>query len=183
MPGAAYGAAYGAGHPGNLLDRFLARLIDSLIVGIPTGIVVGILTFAADSWLLSGLVGIAPRLARGVQQGANTSALQLAFRLIVLFQAALLAPVIVWATPIADLLFGAEFSESADVLRWLAPFVFLSGLAPLVSLSEPALSRHLRILGDAGLVAAKRDGYYVLYRLESAAIDRLGAELRRFLAG
>ena len=32
------------------------------------------------------------------------------------------------------LLFGEEFAESGDVLRWLAPFVFLSGLAPLVSL-------------------------------------------------
>jgi O-antigen/teichoic acid export membrane protein len=78
--------------------------------------------------------GVAPRLSHGVHHRAEASALRLAYRLIVLFQAALLAPVVVWATPIADLLFGGEFSESADVLRWLAPFVFLSGLAPLVSL-------------------------------------------------
>ena len=54
--------------------------------------------------------------------------------MIVLFQAALLAPIVVWGGPIAELLFGEEFAESGDVLRWLAPFVFLSGLAPLVSL-------------------------------------------------
>ena len=56
-------------------------------------------------------------------------------------------------------------------------------LAPLVSLSEPALSRHLRILGEAGLVSARRDGYYVVYRLERAALERLSAELQSFLEG
>jgi DNA-binding transcriptional ArsR family regulator len=56
-------------------------------------------------------------------------------------------------------------------------------LAPLVSLSEPALSRHLRILGEAGLVSARRDGYYVLYRLERTALQRLGVELQAFLEG
>jgi DNA-binding transcriptional ArsR family regulator len=56
-------------------------------------------------------------------------------------------------------------------------------LAPLVSLSEPALSRHLRILGEAGLVSARRDGYYVLYRLEGAALARLSADLQGFLEG
>jgi O-antigen/teichoic acid export membrane protein len=78
--------------------------------------------------------GVAPRLARGIDHRPDAQALRLAYRVIVLFQAALLAPVVVWATPIADLLFGDEFAESADVLRWLAPFIFLSGLAALVSL-------------------------------------------------
>jgi O-antigen/teichoic acid export membrane protein len=78
--------------------------------------------------------GVAPRLSHGLHERANDAALRLAFRVIVLFQAALLAPIVVWAGPIAELLFGADFAESADVLRWLAPFVFLSGLAPLVSL-------------------------------------------------
>jgi O-antigen/teichoic acid export membrane protein len=78
--------------------------------------------------------GVAPRLARGSHGRPNAEAMQIAFRVIVLFQAALLAPVVIWAGPIAELLFGEEFAESADVLRWLAPFVLLSGLAPLVSL-------------------------------------------------
>jgi DNA-binding transcriptional ArsR family regulator len=56
-------------------------------------------------------------------------------------------------------------------------------LAPLVSLSEPALSRHLRILGEAGVVSARRDGYYVLYRLERSALARLSDELLGFLGG
>ena len=64
----------------------------------------------------------------------DSGAFQVAFRVILLFQAALIAPVLVSAPPIADLLFGDEFAKSAEVLRWLAPFVFLSGLAALVSL-------------------------------------------------
>lgn len=78
--------------------------------------------------------GVAPRLSHGVRERANTGALRVAYRVIVLFQAALLAPIVVWGGPIAELLFGEEFAESGDVLRWLAPFIFLSGLAPLVSL-------------------------------------------------
>jgi DNA-binding transcriptional ArsR family regulator len=54
-------------------------------------------------------------------------------------------------------------------------------LAPLVSLSEPALSRQLRILVEGGLLTARRDGYYVLYALDREAVDRVGAELAGFL--
>jgi DNA-binding transcriptional ArsR family regulator len=54
-------------------------------------------------------------------------------------------------------------------------------LAPLVSLSEPALSRQLRILVEAGLVTARREGYYVLYRFERGVLDELPAELQAFL--
>ena len=78
--------------------------------------------------------GVAPRLSHGLRERANEGALRVAYRVIVLFQAALLAPIVIWGGPIAELLFGEEFAESGDVLRWLAPFVFLSGLAPLVSL-------------------------------------------------
>ena len=38
-------------------------------------------------------------------------------------------------------------------------------LAPLVGVSEAALSKHLHALTDAGLVEPNRDGYYVLYEL------------------
>jgi DNA-binding transcriptional ArsR family regulator len=38
-------------------------------------------------------------------------------------------------------------------------------LAPLVGLTEAGLSKHLRILADAGVVTSKRDGYYVLYSI------------------
>ncbi len=38
-------------------------------------------------------------------------------------------------------------------------------LAPLVGLSEAALSKHLRLLAEAGVLETQRTGYYVLYRL------------------
>jgi DNA-binding transcriptional ArsR family regulator len=55
-------------------------------------------------------------------------------------------------------------------------------LAPLVNLSEPALSRQLRILSEAGLVRPKRNGYYVLYALEREALETLPATLGAFLS-
>jgi DNA-binding transcriptional ArsR family regulator len=55
-------------------------------------------------------------------------------------------------------------------------------LAPLVALSEPGLSRQLRILVEGGLLSARRDGYYVLYALDRAATVRLGKEFAGFLA-
>ncbi len=45
-------------------------------------------------------------------------------------------------------------------------------LAPLVRLSEAAMSNHLRILAAAGIIRARREGYYVLYGLSQ---DRLAA--------
>jgi DNA-binding transcriptional ArsR family regulator len=45
-------------------------------------------------------------------------------------------------------------------------------LAPLVGISEAALSKHLRTLTDAGLLQRRREGYYVLYQL---AADRVAA--------
>jgi O-antigen/teichoic acid export membrane protein len=78
--------------------------------------------------------GVAPRLARTARHQPNAAALQGATRMIILFQAALIAPLLVWAGPITGLLFGADYEKSADVMRALVPFVFLSGLAPLVSL-------------------------------------------------
>ncbi len=54
-------------------------------------------------------------------------------------------------------------------------------LAPLVGLSEPALSRHLRALVEVGVLAPRRDGYYVLYELDRDSLERLPAELLDFL--
>lgn len=50
-------------------------------------------------------------------------------------------------------------------------------LAPLIGISEAALSKHLHELTNAGIVARRRDGYYVLYTLVRGTFERLTPEL------
>jgi len=54
-------------------------------------------------------------------------------------------------------------------------------LAPLLGVSEAATSKHLRQLAEAGLVQCRRDGYYVLYQLTPAAMERVTSGLTSFL--
>lgn len=54
-------------------------------------------------------------------------------------------------------------------------------LAPLLGMSEAGLSKHLRRLADAGVVQARRDGYYVLYELADSRLRALSGDLDRFL--
>jgi len=77
---------------------------------------------------------VTPRLARRQDREAVQS-FEFALRLVVLTQMAFACGAAVWADPIIDVALGPDYRESADVLRALAPFVFLSGLAPLVSLA------------------------------------------------
>ncbi len=79
--------------------------------------------------------GVAPRVARHEQRGSSVEPFILAIRGLVLFQAALIAPIVVWADPIVDLVLGSDYRESAEVLRALAPYVFLAGIGPLVSMA------------------------------------------------
>ncbi len=54
-------------------------------------------------------------------------------------------------------------------------------LAELLSLSDSAISRHLKILEAAGIVTSARDGYFVLYRLVPERLDVLSRALRSTL--
>jgi O-antigen/teichoic acid export membrane protein len=79
--------------------------------------------------------GVAPRLARTRTSEPDVPALVSGLRWIILIQTVLVAPTIVWARPMADILLGSGYARSADVLAVLAPFTFMSGFAPLLSLS------------------------------------------------
>lgn len=70
--------------------------------------------------------------------------LGMALRWLIVVQAAMVAPVLVWAQPISDLLLGERFAESAEVLRGLTPYVFLLGMAPLISVSVNYLGQARR---------------------------------------
>jgi O-antigen/teichoic acid export membrane protein len=76
---------------------------------------------------------VAPRLARGPDSEPDRTAFLLALRYLVLLQAIVAAPVLVWAGPIVDLLLGHRYAGSVGVLRALTPFIFLQALGPLVS--------------------------------------------------
>src|ERR1044072_9960271 len=51
-------------------------------------------------------------------------------------------------------------------------------LAPLLHLSESAVSKHLRQLSDAHILTSSREGYYVLYRLEHERLDSIASTPR-----
>ena len=78
--------------------------------------------------------GLGPRLARGEGQEPNVTAFQTGLRLVLTVQFLFLAPIVVWATPITQLLFGSGYSESAEVLRAMGPYVILRGPAPLLAI-------------------------------------------------
>jgi O-antigen/teichoic acid export membrane protein len=77
--------------------------------------------------------GIAPRLAQREGHEPDVGALTIGLRWLIVLQGAMMAPLIIWAAPIVDLIFGPAYAESAHVLQGLAPYIFLSGFAPLVS--------------------------------------------------
>jgi O-antigen/teichoic acid export membrane protein len=79
--------------------------------------------------------GVGPRLARGEGQEPNVRALQTGLRLVLIVQFVMVAPIVVWATPITQLLFGSGYEESADVLRALAPYVILRGPSPILAIA------------------------------------------------
>ena len=83
------------------------------------------------------------RARRHQTEDPRVDAFTAAIRWLVILHAAFIAPLIVWADPIVDVLFGSEYAESAEVLRWLAPYVLLSGVSPVIS-------NTVNFLGHAG---------------------------------
>ncbi len=78
--------------------------------------------------------GVAPHLA-GPPEIRRVGPFEAALRYTLLFQVALVPPVLVWADPIVELLLGSEYTESAGVLRALAPYVLMLGVGTLLAYS------------------------------------------------
>lgn len=63
--------------------------------------------------------------------------------------------------------------KRVEIVRYLAERTLCVGaLSKLLGISVGAVSQHLRVLKDAGLVEADRQGYYVHYKLEPDAAER-----------
>jgi len=61
-----------------------------------------------------------------------------------------------------------------DILAFLAPGErAVNDVVAALSLAQPSVSKHLRVLLDVGLVDARRDGRRVLYRTNAEAIKPL----------
>ena len=88
--------------------------------------------------------GIAPRLAQGRRSEGDVRSLELGLRGLIVLQALALAPVVVWAEPIVDFLFGNDFGRAADALRAMAPFIFLVGTSRLVTIGVNYLGQARR---------------------------------------
>jgi ArsR family transcriptional regulator, arsenate/arsenite/antimonite-responsive transcriptional repressor len=78
---------------------------------------------------------------------------------------------------------AALLSVVADPVRWRLLSALTGGtrcvcqLLPVAEVTAPALSHHLRVLRDAGLVTAARRGRWIDYTLAPDAAQRLGAAL------
>jgi O-antigen/teichoic acid export membrane protein len=148
--------------------------------------------------------GVAPRLAGGPRGRANVAAFETSLRYLILVQAALLAPVLVWSRPIVDLALGGGYGQSAEVLRALAPFMFMSALGTFITLTVNYLGEARRrvplaigvvlvnlivdavLIPDVGVVggAIGTDVAFALYVIGHLAICKrlLGYSLESVLA-
>jgi ArsR family transcriptional regulator, arsenate/arsenite/antimonite-responsive transcriptional repressor len=55
--------------------------------------------------------------------------------------------------------------------------VCVCDLTDAFDLTQPTISHHLKILREAGIIDSERRGTWVYYRLEPAALERMGALL------
>lgn len=73
----------------------------------------------------------------------------------------------------------------ADENRMKILQILLSGdlcvgaLADQLGISKPAVSQHLRVLREAGLVRGEKRGYWTHYEVDRPAIARIAAELQQ----
>jgi O-antigen/teichoic acid export membrane protein len=103
--------------------------------------------FAAFLLLPAGALtgGVAYRFGRREDWPSETASFLRAARHVLVAQGLMVAPLLVWATPLADVLFGRDaYRGSVSVLRAIVPFVVLSGFGNLFSLTANYLGQARR---------------------------------------
>lgn len=78
---------------------------------------------------------IAPRAARTPGSEPDYATVRTGVRLTIVIGAAIAAPVLAWSEPIVALTLGDEYGDSVGVLRAMAPFLYLQGLAIMLSVT------------------------------------------------
>ena len=80
-----------------------------------------------------------------------------------------------------DALSAAAEPTRRRLLQLLAPGPrTVSELAEQFAVTRPAISQHLAVLAEAGLVTARKDGRQRIYSVIPAGITQLRAEIDRF---
>ncbi len=136
--------------------------IDIVLIGVflstpAVGLFAAPLKFTAFLMLPAAAItsGVAYRVGRRADWEVERHSLIRATRFVLITQAFTVAPLLVWATPMSDVLFGrGRYSSSADVLRALVPFVLLSGFGNLFSLTANYLGQARRRVPVALLTVA-----------------------------
>jgi DNA-binding transcriptional ArsR family regulator len=84
------------------------------------------------------------------------------------------------------MLMQTTFEAVAEPARRRILDLLLAGERPVgdlvteLAMSQPAVSRHLRVLRDAGLVAARSDAQRRLYRIEAAPLAAMDGWLQPY---
>ena len=68
------------------------------------------------------------------------------------------------------------------ILHLKGGMLCVNALAARLKVTQGAVSQHLRIMRDAGLVTAEKRGYYVHYRLNEKAVQELLLEAGKLLS-
>lgn len=88
--------------------------------------------------------------------------------------------------PIAELAALYRALASPSRLRILSLLsrrsLCVNGLARALGISQPAVSQHLEVLREAGLVSGERMGVMVHYRVDGRRVEAAEASTRRLLA-
>ncbi len=71
-------------------------------------------------------------------------------------------------------------SRRAIIERLSAGACTVAGLAAEMPISRPAVSQHLKVLKDAGVVRDEPSGRHRVYSLDAARLDRYRHQLDRF---
>ena len=124
--------------------------IDVLLIGAMLG-VAAVGSFGAVLRVLTVLgylgmavsAGVAPRLSLA-DGDPDIHSFQQALRYLILVQGIVIAPMIVWATPIVHLLLGSGYGGADRIMRTLTPFYFIASPASLITVAVTYLGEARR---------------------------------------
>ena len=84
------------------------------------------------------------RSAAPAECSGPRGALEQAIRYLVILQGLVIAPLVIWASPIVELLLGPGYRHADEIMRWIAPYYFLGAPAALITVAVTYLGEARR---------------------------------------